>query len=50
MINKLIKMIHDRLFKIIINIVRLLKIMINIVMRYYDLSNSIMSNKSVLFT
>lgn len=49
-INRLIKMLNYKLVKVIINIPGLSKVIIKAVIQYHDLSNSIISDYSSVFT
>lgn len=48
-IDKIIKIVHYKLNKNIIDVVELIKVIINLVIRYYGLSNSIIYDESMLF-
>lgn len=48
-INKLIKMIYNKLVKKTIYITILIEIIMNVLIKLYDFSNSIKNNKSLLF-
>lgn len=47
--NGLAKIMHYKLVKVTINIQRLAKVILDIVMWYYDLLNSIITNRHLLF-
>lgn len=48
-VNCLIKIVYYKLIKAIINIVYLAKVIINIEIKYYKMSELIVSNQSLLF-
>ena len=49
-INRLIKIVYYKSVKVNINALGLAEVIINVVMRYYGLSNSIVTNQRLLFT
>ena len=49
-INRLMKMVHYKLVKTIINALGLTKIKINVLIHLYSLLDSIVTNESILFT
>ena len=49
-VNRLTKIVYYELVKITINTPGLAKVIFNMIVQYYGLFNSIMSNKSLLFT
>ena len=48
-IDRFTKIVYYKLVKIIINILGLAKIIINIIIKYYSLSNLIITNQKFLF-
>lgn len=48
--NKFIKKIYYKPIEIMIDIAKIDKVIINMIVRYYDLSNSIMTDKELIFT
>ena len=49
-VNRLIKMVHYKPVKIIINTPKLAKVIIDVVARYHGLSDSIVTNRGSFFT
>ena len=49
-VNQLIKMVHYKLVKIVIDAPDLIKVIINIIIRYYSLPDLIVTNRRLLFT
>ena len=49
-VDQLTKMMHYERVKVTINAAGLTEVIIDIVMRYYSLSNSIISNQKAIFT
>ena len=49
-IDRLTKMIHYKLVKVIINVLGLSKVIINIIVRHHGLPDSIVTNREFFFT